>query len=527
MAPQEHEGAKPDEMDELIALVEAEDPPRPESPARELVSILRRGKRVVVVVFLGVTGFATWATLGEAPLFEAESSLMVRIGREYIYRPEVGRTETARTPTLSEMVNSEVEILSSRDLAEQVVRELGYEKLYPDLPELVPDPRVAAEMAVLRFRKSASVRPVLESSVIKVGFEHEVPQLAADAVNLLVERFKDKHVEVFGEERARRLEAQLEERVAHLAEAENALADFKRENGVFDLAAQRNLLLERRERLDQGLQATEAELAGLRLRAGPDSQAEPPDVPELPPHLRPEMKDELLRQRYELELALRGFEPPVSDRLVEQASLRLLDLEIEERNLLRDYSPSNRKVQSVREEMQRVRTFLEQAETRAGGFDEARKEEQLARSQEISAEIAHLTSEIELLVREEELQARLEARRSIQVLEIQRNDSQSRLAAVDAEIRTLDQFEQPLRKLERERDAAEAAAQTYRERVDEARITDELDREKRINVRVIEKAAAPVAPSGLPRNLKLVVGGLAGLVAGIGAAVLLDLFRAR
>lgn len=497
------------------------------SAARELLAILARGKWTVLVVFLGVTGLVTWGALREKPLFEAESSLMVRIGREYIYRPEVGRTETARTPSLSEMVNSEVEILSSRDLAEQVVLQIGVARLYPELVGLVPEERMAAEMAVLRFRKAASIRPVLESSVIKVGFEHEVPQLAADAVNLLVERFKDKHVEVFGEERATRLEAQLATRVARLAEVERTLAEFKRVNGVFDLDNQRSLLLERRERLDQALQSIEVELAGLRLRAGPDGQAEPPDVPELPPHLRPEMKEELLRQRADLELALRGFEPPVSDRLVEQAALRLLDLELEEGKLLRDYNPSNRKVQSVRSEIQRVRGFLEQAETRAGGYDEARRVERLARSQEITAEIARLTGEIELLVREEERQLRLEARRSIQVLEIQRNDHRTRLAAVDAEIRILDQQEQPLRALERELVAAEAAALTYRERVDEAHITDELDREKRINVRVIEKAAAPVAPVGLPRNLKLVVGALVGLVAGVGVAVLLDLFRAR
>jgi uncharacterized protein involved in exopolysaccharide biosynthesis len=497
------------------------------NPARELLAILARGKWTALSVFAVVTGLVTWGTLREKPLYEAESSLMVRIGREYVYRPEVGRTETARTPSLSEMVNSEVEILSSRDLAEQVVRQIGVEHLYPELLELVPDPNTAAEMAVLKFRKAATVRPVLESSVIKVRFEHEVPQLAADAVNLLVERFKDKHVEVFGEERATRLEAQLEGRAAHLVEAEQGLAEFKRQNGVFDLDEQRSLLLDRRERLDSALQAAEAELTGLRLRAGPEGQAEPPDVPELPPHLRPEMKEELLRQRANLELALRGFEPPVSDRLVEQASLRLLDLELEEGKLLRDYSPTNRKVQSVQAEIQRVRSFLELAETRAGVYDEARREERLARSQEISGEIARLTGEIELLVREEERQLRLEARRSIQVLEMQRGDHLTRLAAVDQEIRNLDEQEQPLRRLERELVAAEAAVQACRERVDEARITDELDREKRINVRVIEKAAAPVAPSGLPRNLRLVIGAFVGLVAGVGVAVLFDLFRAR
>lgn len=498
-----------------------------ENPARELFAILGRGKWVFLAVFLGVTGAVVWATLRTLPVYEAEASLLVRIGREYVYRPEVGKSESGRTPSLSEMVNSEVEILSSRDLAEQVVRELSVAKLYPKVLEVQSDPEIAIEMAVLFFRRSASIRPVLESSVIKVGFEHEVPALAAAAVNRLVENFKDKHIEVFGEERTGRLEEQYLLRKQELAQAEATLAEYKRTSGVYDLNEQRKLLLERRERLDEAQQLLEAELAELRLRAGPEGQTEVPAATEMPAYLRPEMKDQLLRQRYDLELALRGIEPPISDRLVEQASLRLLDLELEESTLLRDYSPTNRKVQSVQAELQRVRRFVEQAETRAGVYDRARQGERLARSQEITAEIGRLTSEIELLVLEEERLAWLEAQRSIQVLEIRRKDNLLRLEAVSGDLRALDEQEQPLRKLERDLAAAEIATQTYRERVEDARITEELDREKHISVRVIEKAAPPVAPSGLSRNLKLAMGVLAGLVAGLGMTVLLDLFRVR
>lgn len=507
--------------------IEVERRAEQENPARELLAILYRGKWTILAIFLLVTGLVYWGTKRTLPLYQAESSLLVRIGREYVYRPEVGRTESSRMPSLSEMVNSEVEILSSRDLAEQVVRELGASRLYPKILELEPDPEIAVAKAVAAFRNAASIRPVLESSVIKVGFEHEVPLIAADAVNLLIERFKDKHIEVFGEERATRLEGQLLVRDAQLAAAEGALAEFKRANGVYDIDAQRQLLLDRRESLDQSLQAAEAELAVLRLRAGPEDPEEPTDLLILPPHLRPEMKDELLRQRYQLELALRGFEPPASDRLVEAASLRLLDLEIEESELLRDFSPTNRKVLSVQGEIQRVRGFLTQAETRAGAVDQVRLAERVARSEEIQAEIDRLTSEIELLVREEDRQLRFEARQSIQAVDLRRGDHAARLAAVDVEIQALDQQEQPLRRLERELVAAETAAQTYRERVEEARITEELDRERHISVKVIEQAAPPVAPTGLPRNLQVAIGAFVGLIAGVGLAVLMDLFRAR
>jgi uncharacterized protein involved in exopolysaccharide biosynthesis len=189
------------------------EPPEQENPAREFLRILLRGWLTILLVFALVTGVVAYGAVKTPPMYKAESSLLVRIGREYIYRSEVGRTDAARGPSLSEMVNSEVEILSSRDLADQVVTEIGYQNLYPELVELEADPRIAAEKAVLKLRGAASIRPVLESSVIKVGFEHPVPVLAADVVNLLVERFTDKHLEVFGEERAGIVEAQLVQRL--------------------------------------------------------------------------------------------------------------------------------------------------------------------------------------------------------------------------------------------------------------------------------------------------------------------------
>src|SRR5262245_54584347 len=109
------------------------------NPARELLAVVARSKLTISIVFVLVTGAVTFGTLRTPSVYDAEASLMVRIGREYVYRPEVGRSETARMPTLSEMVNSEVEILSSRDLAEQVVRQIGVPILYPELAELEPD----------------------------------------------------------------------------------------------------------------------------------------------------------------------------------------------------------------------------------------------------------------------------------------------------------------------------------------------------------------------------------------------------
>ena len=491
------------------------------NPARELVAALWRGKRTILLVWALVSGAVALGVLCAPPLFEAEASLIVRLGREYVYRPETGRPETARMPSLAEMVNSEVEILSGRGLAEQVVRELGVARLYPALLEDEPDPELVVERAVLRFRGATSVRPVLDSGVIKVGFEHAVPERAAEAVNQLLEHFEAKHVQVFGEEHLSDVEAQLAARTAERTRAEEELAELQRRSEVFDLEEQERLLLGQRARLQEELQARELELAALR--SAPDADEEPTAAVELPQHLSPDMKGELLRQRGEIERELRALDSGTPDRLIEEASLRLLDLRLEEQRLLRDFSESNRRVQGVRAEIEEVRTFLAGAERRAGELDELRRGERAERAKSLQAESARLSDEIELLLRAE----RQAERERLRTLALQRDGLARRLAQLDVDLAALGEHAKNLRRLQRALGAAEAAEATCAQRVAEARIAEEMDREKRINVRVIDAASAPVVPLGLPRSMKLFLGGFVGLISGAGLAVLLDSLRRR
>ena len=244
---------------------------------------------------------------------------------------------------------------------------------------------------------------------------------------------------------------------------------------------------------------------------------------ELPQHLSPDMKGELLRQRGEIERELRALDSGTPDRLIEEASLRLLDLRLEEQRLLRDFSESNRRVQGVRAEIEEVRTFLAGAERRAGELDELRRGERAERAKSLQAESARLSDEIELLLRAE----RQAERERLRTLALQRDGLARRLAQLDVDLAALGEHAKNLRRLQRALGAAEAAEATCAQRVAEARIAEEMDREKRINVRVIDAASAPVVPLGLPRSMKLFLGGFVGLISGAGLAVLLDSLRRR
>ena len=481
------------------------------APALNLGVALRQRWWVILLVFAVVTGTVAFVAHVTPPTFLAKSSLMIRVGREFIYRPEVGSSQTARTLSIGEMVNSEIEILGSRDLANQVVSEIGVERLYPALLEEAADVQVAFERAVHRFRGAVYPSGVLDSSIIKVSFEHPDRHLAAEAVNLLVDRFMDKHVEVFSDTRSDFLESRLELYEQKLAEAEDALRTFKQEHGVYDLATQKSLLLAQHRELDTELNARLFRIAELKGEIAATKGYQDGEAGEVPPVTNRllEQKQLLMAQLNQLEIALNDAE--VDALQVQDVHIRLLDLKLEESEARRNFREDSRQVESIRRDIEMVQEFLEGVRQREALLGTAQRDA-------LQERVERLTGEIHALDREE-------LRRELAALETRRGEIQAELDDLDDVIRTLDGHEVTLRRLERAVARMEATVATYVQKVDEARIHEELDNAKRTSVRVIERAAPPIEPSGLSPKMKTALGGLIGLLAGTAAALFLALLR--
>ena len=82
---------------------------------------------VFVVVFLGVTG---WVLSSEI-LYESHASLVLKFGREHITRPEVGTVNQYARFDSSDAIQTEINIIKSRDLAKRVL--LDSPNIYPNL----------------------------------------------------------------------------------------------------------------------------------------------------------------------------------------------------------------------------------------------------------------------------------------------------------------------------------------------------------------------------------------------------------
>ncbi|MFP6687109.1 MAG: Wzz/FepE/Etk N-terminal domain-containing protein [Polyangiaceae bacterium] len=386
--------------------------------------IWQRKLLVCSVAVLTVAGLAA-ASVWHPPVYPAEASLLVKLGREFIYRPEVGAAKPSNMFRLEEMINSEIEILGSRTLAAQVVDSVGVAKLYPKIVATVDLHERAAKIATATFRRQVKVRGIADSSVIKIKYEHRDPSVAAAAINALLEHFETKHLEVFGDPRAAFLERDVAGLLKVLEKAEAAVAALRRDHGIWDFDQQIQQLLARRTQLDTALQSAAA-----------------------------------------------GLSPLDDDKAVVEAGAELLRLRLRERNLLGKYRPKSRQVIGTQSEIAVVEKLLV-----GWRSDDERR------------------------------------------AEAQRQTLARQVGEVGDEVRRLAKHGVKLRKIEREAARAEAKYRVTVSRLDDALIGEQLDREKHISVRVIDRATASTTPSGMSLFRRLLLGGLAGLALGIGLAL--------
>lgn len=382
-------------------------------------------------VMLTVGLFTALAT----PMYEATSLLLIKFGREYVYQDDVGGGGGGIVPRGREtLINSEIQILRSAEVVKGVVETMGVETLYPQLALAPPPGQPIESIAAARFLANLQVRQVQDADVIQVSLRNSDPQVTARAVNLLVDLFKEKHLEAFGEPQAT---AFLEEKAAKASEelkaAEAKLLEFQAEHPQFSLEDKDALLLRERTELETALRDVENQIVTARQRSLTDDPAVP------------------------------------------GAQEQLLTLRLQERKLLNTHNEDSRQVQNVRREIALVEEFLKNSAADSTG----------RHGQELG------------------------------LLAARRQRLEQRLAAVDADMQSLPALSSRYRELQRDVVAKEGSYERIQQRLEKARTSAEMDRQKIANISVIQPAYAPLQPVSPRPMLNL----LAALVVGGGLAV--------
>jgi len=471
-----------------------------ENNTRDILNVLFKHQRKILLTFLVIVAVATVNAFFATPVFETQSSILIKFGREYAYRPEVGEDRPPVALDRQDLINSEIEILMSRDLIDQVVQKIGIERLYPGLDEPPPlfsmdtlraaldsladwlagredRPQTLLERATTRFLRNLEIEAVARSNVIRMTFQHTDPEIAALALNTHVDQFKTKRLEVFSGTKL----AFLEEQVAYyrnmLQEGEKRFEAFRQKYGVFSLDQQRSLLLNQRAALDTELKAAENRIEETAQRLT-------------------FLRDQQKKVSETVPLGAEADRFPV----VDEAKSRLLALQLREQELLARYREESQFVQNVREEMRVVRDFLDRVQ-----------DDRTARTRTGKNPIYE---QIELdIVRTSAENSALVARKAA---------IEQQIAEIENELRSLDLRDKELQEIERDIRNFRQNYDTYVARAEEARISEAMDEQRMVNISVIESAAVPTKPVAPRKTFIIALAIVFGIAAGLGLAFLVE-----
>ncbi len=200
-----------------------------------LLEVFARRWRLFVSVVLGVVATAVIASLILRPVYEASAGIRV----DPVQRSSIDLEAVARgTPPDQALVDSEVKIIQSRDVARGVVREL---RLTED-PEFNPKLRhggatgaPAEEITTDAVLKHLDVAREGSTYIIALGFKSHNPAKSANIANAFAEQYIEASIREKVQAAAQQA-AMLNDRVSALGaeaqKADAALAQYQASNGI-------------------------------------------------------------------------------------------------------------------------------------------------------------------------------------------------------------------------------------------------------------------------------------------------------
>jgi uncharacterized protein involved in exopolysaccharide biosynthesis len=127
------------------------------SSLRDLLHILFKHQAKILIIFIVTVTTVTVRSFLITPIYEANASLLIKIGREYINQPEVGEVQNLMVLNQGDIINSEIQILNNRELIEKVIIAMGVGDLYPRIASDPSARMTPLETAVLQFSKNLTV----------------------------------------------------------------------------------------------------------------------------------------------------------------------------------------------------------------------------------------------------------------------------------------------------------------------------------------------------------------------------------
>jgi uncharacterized protein involved in exopolysaccharide biosynthesis len=438
----------------------------------DFVTLLWRERVLMLVVFLVIVIVGAGYAMTLKTLYPAQSSLLVRLGPEYVYTPRVGDAARGAVPEGDAVMQSEVEILSSAQLKERVIQHIGLEKLFPGIGKgydhaPADQQRMMMGKAILAMEKGLKVSAAPGTPVVRLTYEHPDPVMAARVLNTLLDEYLIYRRSILLDPTAP-LEEQRKAFEARLAQADEAYESFLGSNNIGDFETEKTSLSQLQASLEQQKYTADSQLKERQGRLAA------------------------------LEAQLGGVNPEIGlYRDVDHtAQDKLQDLRMQRENLLSRYKPDAAPVRDMDAQIANLSRAIGE-----GGMvgDGARRVGVNPVYQTVLTDRIQLTAEIAAL-----------------------QQSSAALAAQVAEVTErqlrLGQLEPQYQDLARDRDVLQGNVRDFTVKEQESQAADAIARQGSDNIAIIERAVTPAQGKSLRRPvliLAVLLGAFTALCVGL------------
>jgi len=446
---------------------------------RDGAGALFRRKGLILLTFVTVlvgTVVVTWLLPDK---YESHLKILVKNQRvDLAITPEAtnGNSIALSGNEVSEnQINSEIELLSGRDLLTKVVRECNLASAKPGWFSRTPAPEaVRVEKAVNRLSKELVITPVRKANIISISYSADSPELAATVLKKLGDLYLEKHLELHHPTGATDFfKDQADEYGARLKEAELKFGEFQQSNNLVVLNEQKQLTLQKTAEAKTKLLESETAASEATNRIARVEQ----QLASMPKRVITQSRQ--LPNQYS----------------AERLNTMIVELQNRRTQLLTKFRPEDRLVREVDEQIKITREALAKAEQKTS-IEQATDLNPLRQGLETELSRAKLD------------QAGAMARRA---------SLAGQLQSYEAALKKLESDTIKHDELQRDLKQAEDNYQLYSKKREESRIADELDRQKITNVSIAEIPTAAALPTSPNRVLNLVLGLVLAVLLSLGS----------
>lgn len=235
--------------------------------------------------------------------YTATAALVVLLGPEFTARAQADQAPASNAVLAQDQImKAEVEILTSPALLRASLRQVGLDRLYPELLAppgatakalhaatlwlraqalllgiVLADPPAPTpeDRALRQVQRHLDVLALKDGTVIELSFRHADPDAAAAVLDALLAAYLQRRTQIYQDPQSAIVATQAATADARLAGAEQALDAFRRAHAISDFATDRQLLLQRHDATAGALGAAlaEQEEQSARLAALAGQQA--------------------------------------------------------------------------------------------------------------------------------------------------------------------------------------------------------------------------------------------------------------